>query len=86
MHTVELLHDAVATAERLGYIIREEWLGGVNGGPCEFKGRKWLFLDSSLNPMEQLDQVCATLRLDPSVHLIDLPAHLQKLLDIRRPA
>ncbi len=86
MHTVEVLRDAVATAERLGYTIREEWLGGVGGGACEFKGRKWIFLDSSLNPIEQLEQVCQALREDPAIYLVDMPAHLRQLLDVRRSA
>ena len=29
MHTVELLAEAIATAESLGYRIRYEWLDGV---------------------------------------------------------
>ena len=86
MHTVELLHQALATAEELGYAVREEWLGGAGGGACEFKGRKWVFLDSALNPIEQLEQVCCALRTDPAIYLIDVPPQLQQLLDIRRSA
>lgn len=86
MHTIELLQLALDTAERMGYAIREEWLGGAGGGACEFKGRKWIFLDSSLNPIEQLEQVCQTLRDDPAIYLIHVPPYLQPLLDIRQSA
>ena len=40
MHTVDLLEQACALAEQLGYRTRQEWLGGSGGGACEFGGRK----------------------------------------------
>ena len=86
MHTIELLQQALETAEKLGYAVREEWLGGAGSGVCEFKGRKWIFLDSSLNPVEQLDQVCSALRDDPAIYLVNVPTHLRHLLDVRRSA
>ena len=44
MHTVELLEYALDLADRLGYTVRQEWLGGLAGGGCELRGRKILFL------------------------------------------
>ncbi len=66
MQTVELLYEARQVAERLGYQIREENLGGVGGGACEFGGRKWLFIDLAQGPPEQLEALVATLREDPA--------------------
>ena len=86
MHTVELLELALKAAENLGYGIRHEWLGGSGGGACEFAGRKWIFVDLALNPVEQLEQVSAALRADPSIYAIQLPADLRKHLGIRRSA
>ena len=86
MHTVELLEQAIEFAERLGYRMREEWLGGSGGGACELKGQKWIFIDLALNPVEQLDQVAQALRHDPSIHLFDVPRPLHRLLDVRRVA
>jgi hypothetical protein len=65
MHTVELLQGMMETAERAGYTVRLEWLGGAGGGACEFGGRKWIFVDLALSVVEQLDQVAAALADDP---------------------
>ena len=86
MHTVEMLEQALALAEQFGYRIRHEWLGGSDGGACEFAGRKWIFVDLALNVAEQLDQVVGALRADPAIHLVDVSPEMQRLLDIRRAA
>lgn len=80
MHTVELLEQAVATAQKLGYKIRQEWLGGAGGGFCEFGGNKWIFIDLSLNVIEQLEQVTGALRDDPTIHTIELPTQIDQIL------
>lgn len=80
MHTVELLGEAIAVAERLGYRVRQEWLGGNGGGGCELKGRKWLFLDLALGPTDQLDQVLDTLRREPAAQTFPMPPKLLELL------
>lgn len=86
MHSVELLEQAIATAERLGYHVRHEWLGGTGGGACEFGGRKWIFVDLALSVIEQLDQVTEALRADPAASLIELPPALHTTLGIKRAA
>jgi hypothetical protein len=86
MHTVYALEEAIEFAERLGYRIRQEWLGGTGGGACEFNGQKWLFVDLALNVVEQLEQVVTALREDPSLPLFQPPASLRKLLDVRHVA
>ena len=48
MHTVEALEQALDLAQRLGYEVRQEWLGGNGGGGCELNGQKVLFLDLAL--------------------------------------
>jgi hypothetical protein len=60
--TVQRFEAAVALARRLGYRVRMEALAGQTGGSCEIQGQKWLFVDLSLTPREQLGQVLATLR------------------------
>jgi hypothetical protein len=62
MHTVDLLEQALGAAEKLGYRIRQEWLGGSGGGGCEIKGQKWIFVDLALDPLDQLEQVAEVLR------------------------
>jgi hypothetical protein len=86
MHTVELLEQAREAAERLGFKLREDWLGGNGGGACEFAGQKWIFIDLALNAVEQLEQVSDALRSDPGIYLLDLSLPLRKLLDIRQAA
>ena len=62
MHTVELLQEALETARRLGYEVRQDWLGGNGGGHCLVRGRKWLLLDVAQTADEQLDVVADALR------------------------
>ena len=62
MHTVEMLREAVDTARRLGYEVRQDWLGGNGGGHCLVRGRKWLLLDMAQSADEQLDIVAEALR------------------------
>jgi hypothetical protein len=86
MHTVEILQRLMETAERAGYTVRQEWLGGAGGGACEFAGRKWIFIDLALSVVEQLDQVAAALKDDPAVRLLAVPQPVQTFLGQRRAA
>ncbi len=86
MHTVELLDEALALAQRLGYAVRHEWLGGSEGGACEFAGRKWLFVDLALHAAEQLDQVVEALLADPGLKQLDLTPAMRRLLGVRTAA
>ena len=86
MHTVELLEQMIAVAERLGYRTRMEWLGGTGGGACELRGSKWLFVDLALTTSEQLEQVAATLQADPALYVTPLPAGVREALGLRRAA
>jgi hypothetical protein len=86
MLTVELLGHALALAESLGYGVRHEWLGGCSGGVCQIAGKRWLFVDLALNPIEQLEQVAAALRQDVRIHSTPMPESLQRLLEVRRAA
>jgi hypothetical protein len=86
MHTVELLKELLETAERLGYRVRQEWLGGVGGGVCEFGGKRWIFVDLALNAVEQVEQVRDALESDPALHTLELSAPIRRLFGIRRAA
>ena len=86
MHTVELLEEAIALAERLGYKVRHESLGGQGGGGCEVMGRKWFFLDLALGPMDQLEQVLETLRREPGVGPLPMSHQIRDLLQMRKTA
>jgi len=86
MHTVELLEAALDLAARAGYQVRQEWLGGSGGGGCRLKGRKLLFLDLALGPLDQLEAVLESLRHDPDTAELPMPHALRKLLAVRRSA
>jgi hypothetical protein len=86
MHTVELLAHAVDLAGRAGYVVRQEWLDGNGGGACEFRGRKVFFLDLSLGPADQLEQVLHALRGDAKADRLPMAAELRELLQVRRSA
>ena len=86
MHTVEMYELVKSTAEDLGYEVREEDLGGVAGGLCEFAGRKYIFVDLNLTPPEQLDQLATSLASDPAIYLLELAPELSAALGIARAA
>ncbi len=86
MHTVELLAHALDLAARLGYKVRQEWLGGNGGGACELKGRKILFLDLAQGPAEQFEEVLDTLRREPGAAALPMPHELRELLQLRKTA
>lgn len=86
MHTVELLEEALALATRIGYLIRQEWLGGNGGGACEIQGSKLIFLDLALGPNDQLDQVLDALRREPDALDMPMPHTLRDLLQARKSA
>jgi len=86
MHTVEMLEQVLTVAERLGYGVRHEWLGGQGCNACEFGGRKWLFVDLAVSAAEQLDQIAEALQNDPGVHLLQLQPEMQQLLGTRHAA
>ncbi len=73
MKVIEQLQRLTALAEKMGYEIRYENLGGVGGGRCEFGNRRCLFVDLSFNPLEQLDQIRGALADDPSLPTGKLP-------------
>jgi hypothetical protein len=82
MYSIDLKDEAIALAERLGWRIRQEYLGEVGGGPCEVAGRKWIFLDIALSPPEQFEQLLDALRGDPAIHTVKVPPALQQLLGV----
>ena len=82
MYSIDLMDELVAVAERLGWRIRQEYLGEVGGGPCEIGGRKWIFLDIALSPPEQFEQLLDALRSDAAIHAVKVPASLQQLLGV----
>ena len=86
MHTVELLEEAVQAARRLGYEVRQDWLGGDGGGHCLVRGRKWLLLDVAQTADEQLTVVAEALRGEiGAVQVIQSP-ELAERLDLRHIA
>lgn len=76
MYSIDLMDEAVALAERLGWRMRQEYLGEVGGGPCEIGGRKWIFVDIALSPPEQFEQILDALRNDPAIHTVRVPTSL----------
>jgi hypothetical protein len=86
MHTVELLHEAVNVARRLGYEVRQDWLGGDGGGHCIVRGRKWLLLDVAQSADEQLEVVADALRGEIGAARVVKCRELAERLDVRSVA
>lgn len=86
MHTVELLNEAVDTARRLGYEVRQDWLGGNGGGHCLVRGRKWLLLDVAQTAHEQLEVVADALRGEAGMNKAVRSPQLAERLKVRSAA
>lgn len=86
MRIIEQLERLTKLAEAMGYEVRYENLGGVGGGRCEYGRRRCLFIDLSLNSLEQLEQVRAALASDPSLPTTQLPALMIQDLGLAPPA
>jgi hypothetical protein len=86
MHTVELLKEAVETAQQLGYEVRQDWLGGNGGGHCLVRGRKWLLLDLAQSADEQLNIVAEALRGEAGAGRTVTSKELAKRIDVRSAA
>ena len=85
-NAVEALELLLEVSGQLGYDVRYECLGGTTSASCEIAGKKIMFVDLTLNPVEQLDQIATALRADPSIHVADLPDGVRESLGIRRRA
>ncbi|MFZ5831654.1 MAG: hypothetical protein ACOY3P_16330 [Planctomycetota bacterium] len=86
MHTVDLLDQALAVAIRLGYRVRQEWLGGEGGGACTLRGQKLLFLDLDRSVPEQLEQVLEAIGRDAALSVEGVPPALIEHISLRRSA
>ena len=86
MHTVAMLQEALDTARRLGYEVRQDWLGGDGGGHCLVRGRKWLLLDVAQSADEQLDVVAEALRTESGAAHAVRSDELAERLQLRRAA
>lgn len=86
MHTVELLQEALDTARRLGYEVRQDWLGGNGGGHCLVRGRKWLLLDVAQSADEQLDIVADALSSETGAARAVRSPELAQRLHVRAAA
>lgn len=84
MPTVDLLKEALGLAEQLGYTVRQEWLDGGSGGPCELRGKKLYFVDLALSPADQLDLLAQTLAAEPNCLDLQMTKELRSLLNLHR--
>jgi hypothetical protein len=80
MHTVQLLNEALDAARRLGFEVRQDWVGGNGGGHCLVRGRRLLLLDVAQSPDEQLEVVAEALRGDDRVATLRISCSLAELI------
>lgn len=67
--TLGLLAEARQLAHDLGYIVREEPLGELAGGPCVVGGEQRILLNLEHTAAGQLDVLVAALAADPRTRL-----------------
>ncbi len=81
MHTVDLLEEALALAERHGFSVRRQWLGEGLGGMCRIGEQRVLFINLGATNDEQLEHALAALRsLNLTGQNIALSDSLRRLL------
>ena len=61
MHLRHKLSAILELAERLGFEVRHEPLGGSGGGACVLKGQRVLFVDSGADLATQCERCLADL-------------------------
>jgi hypothetical protein len=86
MHTVQLLNEALDAARRVGFEVRQDWLGGNGGGHCLVRGRRLLLLDVAQSPDEQLDIVADALRGEERVAALKISRSLAERIAGRAAA
>ena len=65
--TLGLLAEACQLATDLGYVLREEPLGDLPGGPCLVAGRRHLILNVEQGPADRLAVILRALAADSRV-------------------
>ena len=86
MHHVELLEYALNIARRLGFLVREEYVGDIEGGSCVVRGQKMLFVDPQLSVPDRLMIVCQALAEEEQLDRSTLPIELTERLTLRKAA
>jgi hypothetical protein len=86
MHAANLLAEALELARQLQYSIREEYLDGAGGGHCFFGGKKWLLLDVTQSPEEQLSDVADALRTETGLWGLTVTPTLAQMLRLSSAA
>ena len=66
-------------AEKLGCEVRVEALRGT-GGLCEIRGNRVLFIDASLDPLEQVGQTAQALCNEPGLEDVYVLPELREYL------
>ena len=62
MHTVDLLKEALALAEKNGVSVRRQWLAEGLGGMCRVGAQQLLFINLGASSDEQLGHAIEALR------------------------
>ena len=86
MHAVGLREQAIQVARRLGYDIRQDWLGGEGSGHCLIRGRKTLLLDLAESPERQFAAIRNALDGEIQLASVTMTEQLADRLDVRSVA
>ena len=64
--TLGLLEEALQLARDIGYVVREEPLGDLPGGPCVVGGQRTILLNLQSPAVDRLSVLLAVLARDPA--------------------
>jgi len=65
--TLGLLEEALQLARDIGYVVREEPLGDLPGGPCVVRGQRTILLNLQSPAADRLTLLLMVLARDPAV-------------------
>ena len=69
MSIISQLDQSIEVARQQGYDVRFDWFGGTGGGVCQVNGKKVLFIDLAITPIEQLEVVRSSIENDPAASI-----------------
>jgi hypothetical protein len=65
--TLGLYEEARQLAQDLGYVVREEVLGDLPGGPCMLQGAPHVLLNLEHGVAERLEKLLTAIAVDPRI-------------------
>ena len=81
LETEALLNELLDLAEQMGLEVRRTYLGGAGGGLCRVRGKWVLFVDQSVNLIDQLAQTAEALAQRPDLQNYYIKPQVRQIIE-----